>query len=341
MTTATILDAAARLYGAQALTPLSGGHASLVYEFQREGKAAVLRITPPGIGIDLHSTRTRLHWLAYLAAQGGPVPQPLHSLDGNLIETVLDGDALYILHAEEKAPGVLAEGMLPEEWRPQLFEALGRAVGRCHRVAQGYQPAAAEARPDWQEMQSCFNPLPELPSASPVALAQWQACLARLADLPVDALHYGVTHLDLHFGNFFVDPAKNLITLFDFDNCARGWYVMDIAMLLFDVLVVYQGEEPLAFGERFLRHLLKGYLPENPALTCDWLARLPDFLKLVETGVYVMLEHTYQPETVDEWVAKFMPGRRERIENDLPYVNLDFARIHDQCMRELRAVPGG
>lgn len=37
-----------------------------------------------------------------------------------------------------------------------------------------------------------------------------------------------------------VIPNKE-ITIFDFDDCVYGWFVMDIATLLFDILVVYQG----------------------------------------------------------------------------------------------------
>jgi Ser/Thr protein kinase RdoA (MazF antagonist) len=31
---------------------------------------------------------------------------------------------------------------------------------------------------------------------------------------------YGLAHMDLHFGNFFVDMGQQRIQLFDFDDCA-------------------------------------------------------------------------------------------------------------------------
>lgn len=137
--------------------------------------------------------------------------------------------------------------------------------------------------------------------------------------------------MDLHFGNFFVDTANQQITLFDFDDCAYGWYIMDIAMLLFDVLVVYASSDRLQFGERFLVNVLRGYYEQMPA-NRFWIRELPRFIKLVEIGVYLMLCKDYDPETTDEWAGKFMPGRRDRILNDVSYIDLDFDTIFDKAV---------
>ena len=52
-------------------------------------------------------------------------------------------------------------------------------------------------------------------------------------------------------------------TVFDVDDCSYGWYVMDIAMGLFDVLVLYPGEEKVAFAEQFIRDYLHGYMAKT------------------------------------------------------------------------------
>lgn len=94
-------------------------------------------------------------------------------------------------------------------------------------------------------------------------------------------------------------------------------------MLLFDVLVVYAGLDRARFGAHFLEHLLKGYHSQKP-ISQFWISQLPHFLKLLEIGVYVMLCRSYDSATADEWVSKFMPGRQQRIEQGVPYVDLDF-----------------
>jgi hypothetical protein len=46
-------------------------------------------------------------------------------------------------------------------------------------------------------------------------------------------------------------------------------------------------------------------------------------LQLKEMAVYLMLYGDYDPNDEDAWVRRFMPGRRERIEQCAPYVALD------------------
>ena len=321
----TTLNHIAELYNTSLsqLKPASGGHANLVYEYKSGETSCILRVTPPNRDIDLHSMRSMLEWLAFLADHGGPVARPLRSRRGNLIELVNQDDQTYIGVAFEKAPGVLAEGMPPADWSDELFQTLGNTLGLCHRVAQEYIPThEAFKRPEWDLPSNCFHP-GELDGAEPVVLEKYVRVLAPIQALPKDRESYGLVHLDLHFGNFFVDAEHQKIILFDFDDCAYGWYVMDIAMLLFDVLVVYAGSDRQRFGERFLENLLKGYRQQKP-ISQFWVGQLPLFLKLLEIGVYLMLYRSYDPATADEWVSKFMPGRRDRIEQETAYVDMDF-----------------
>jgi len=136
---------------------------------------------------------------------------------------------------------------------------------------------------------------------------------------------FGLVHCDLHFGNFFLETHKQIITLLDFDDCAYGWFVMDIAVPLFDILVLYTARKKEKYGQDFLRNFMTGYLAENP-LSMFWLEQLPLFLKLVEINVYDLVAKSY-PDPADEWVMKFMPGRQKRLENDTPYTDLNYSAL--------------
>jgi len=329
----TLLGSIAKLYGLSSvqLRPLVGGHFSYVYEYTNGHQACILRVTPPNPDVDLLSMQAILEWQAFLSAHGGPVPGPIRSRNGNLIELVDYEGQVYIAGAFEKAPGVLAEGMPPDDWSDELFQALGRTVGHCHRVAQSYVPARAEfKRPEWDGAGNCFNPLEALVDADQAVLEKRAQVLSHIQALPKDRESYGLAHLDLHFGNFFVEMAQHRIILFDFDDCAYGWYMMDIALLLFDVLVVYAGLDRQQFGERFLKNVLRGYYTQLP-VSEFWVSQLPHFLKLLEIGVYVMLYRDFDPTAADEWVNKFMVERRYRIEQELLYVDLDFAALHHKA----------
>jgi Ser/Thr protein kinase RdoA (MazF antagonist) len=317
-----LIDLFAGLYGVSPseLQPVAGGHFSDVYEYHDGRQACILRITPPDPDIDSLSMQAVLEWLAFLSAHDGPAPHPVRSKSGKLIESIEHGGRVYLAGAFEKAPGVLAEGTSLADWSDALFRALGRALGCCHRVAQIYVPARAEfRRPAWDGAANCFNPRWALEDADCAILRKRVQVLPLIQALPKDRESYGLAHLDLHFGNFSVDAAQEQIVFLDWDDCAYGWYAMDVAMLLFDALVVYDGPERQQFAARFLENLLAGYRAQMP-FRSFWVGQLPHFTKLLEIGVYLMLYRDCAPDTADGWEARFMPGRRDRIERDVPYV---------------------
>ncbi len=327
-----LLSSAARCYGLDAadLSPLSGGHVSQVYEFARDAGSYVLRITPPDSGISPQAMRAILHWMRALADHDVPVAAPTPSVNGHLVETIAADGQTYLITASEKAPGVLAERMPLNVWNDLLFRRMGQLAGQMHAVAQEYAPPEpALRRPAWDEAGNCFNePLPDALAASRLA-EQRAGVLARVQALPKDAECYGMIHADFHAANFFVDATEHRITVFDFDDCVYGWYAMDIAMPLFDMLVVYPQADKAAFAERVLTHFLSGYQEARP-ITPFWIARLPLFLKLLEISIYAQVYTFYDPEDHLSWVGKFMRGRRQRIEDGVPYVDLDFRRVGEQ-----------
>jgi len=330
----SILDSMARLYDLPPLElkPVAGGHASHVYEYRDGPRRQILKIMPPNPEIDLHAMRSMFEWMAFLAAHGGPVARPIRSRHGNLIEELEHKGQSYLITAYEKAPGVLAEKMSFADWNDEIFQLLGRSVGHCHRVAQEYVPALEEyRRPEWDCEDNCFNPLRDLVDADRIILEQRAKVLDVIRALPKDPEGYGLAHLDLHFGNFFVDAERQKIVLLDFEDCAYGWYIMDIAMLLFDVLVVYDRPDRGQFAERFLLNLLIGYSSQK-LIDPFWIDQLPGFLKLLEIGVYAMIYRTYEPATAGEWGRKFMSERRERIEQNVPYVDLDFQALYNRAI---------
>ncbi len=320
-----LLIYAAACYGAdpRALHPLDGGHVSAVYAFEQAGREYVLRITPPLEAPDRDATGAILAWLAFAAEHGGAVAHPHLSRSGRLIETWALSEGEALITAFEKAPGVRAEVLPPETWTPALYQRLGRVVGRLHRLAAAYRPGLDLRRPTWQQMGNCFNPTEALPSAPQALLTQRTALLAQIHTWNPTPRTYGLIHADLHGGNFYVDVESGTLTLFDFDDCAYGWFLMDTAMQLFDQLVLYSGPDEAAFAERFLVNYLRGYQAEWP-LDAAWVERLPLLLKLVEIGVYLQVYRWYDPATSDGWVGRFMAGRQARLAQQRPYVDLAF-----------------
>jgi len=123
----------------------------------------------------------------------------------------------------------------------------------------------------------------------------------------------------------FVDEAGN-ITLFDFDDCVYGWFIYDIAMALFYAAPFDSSESP-NFAREFMPHFMRGYRRENQ-LDNAWLQELPYFLKLREIELYAIIHRSFDVSHLDDpWVESYMKGRKERIENDVPFIDLDFESL--------------
>ena len=323
----TLAAEAAERYGVTAsqLHPMSGGHCTSVYEVSLDSRACVLRIIPPGEGASLQEVRATHAWMSYLAERGAPVPRPVLALDGKAVSVITVNGKPYTLVATTKARGVLAETLSQDRWTRTYFRNIGAVAGKIHALAQEYGPEVSLRRPEWDHFGDLFSA--DQPAA-PSVQAKKRCVLAQINALPKTPDVYGMTHGDFHFGNFFVDPEVSYeVTVFDFDDCAYGWYIMDTAILLFDILVLYEGPAREAFADEFLRSYLSGYRSRNP-LPPFWVDQLPLFLKLLEISYYTMLEPGYSAtDNTDFWVARFMPGRKERVENDLPYVALDFHQL--------------
>jgi len=163
-----------------------------------------------------------------------------------------------------------------------------------------------------------------------------------LEGLPVTPDAFGLTHNDLHLANFCVSDTTATagvttaatagatanvttgVTIFDFDDCAYGWYMMDIAMLLFDLLTLTPAteQEKGDVAVSFVASFLSGYRSQKE-ISAFWLEQLPHFLKLLELNYYVVMMKYFPGGNWGWWGDLFMPGRRRRIVNDVPFVNLD------------------
>lgn len=326
-----VLERAAALYGfsPEQLSPLSGGHFSLVYEFSRANRSFILRITPPNDEIDISAMRAVLGWVEYLSLNGASVPTPLHSRDGHLIEIIQSENGTYLLVAFEKLVGTLAEDLFPDRWSDRLTDATAFAVGRMHAVSRSYHPDRKILRPAWDKIVNCFNPLETLDDDYKWVEKKRREIMALIHSLPLDEDGYGLIHTDLHLANIMVEDSPQSVAIIDFDDCSYGWYVMDVAMLLLDLAVLYIAPGIEAYLEDFLRRFLKTYREQYP-LDLYWIRMLPHFLKLLEIGLYIMLYREYDPGDRGSWVGRFMTGREDRIRDDLPYLAIDFEKLSEE-----------
>jgi Ser/Thr protein kinase RdoA (MazF antagonist) len=297
---------------------LLDGFESFLYEFQRLGEHYVLRIG--------HSRRRsaaliqgEVDWIITLRSGGARVAGAVYSIQGRLVEAIDDRQGgQFLATAFEKAPG-----KPPWEvgWTPQGYQRYGELLGRMHALSRLYQPTHPRAyRPQWDDP-LMLDVKANLPASEQVAVERFQACVETVRGLPKTPDWYGLIHFDAHAGNLFMDE-KGELTLFDFDDCHYNWYANDIAIVWFYFLMG-RDDQPDFLGE-FLREFLRGYRREND-FNLEWLTLMPLFMKMREIDLYAVIHRSFDVHNLDDpWCARYMQGRKQRIEDGLPYLEVDF-----------------
>lgn len=319
----TILQAAMRCYAIQPdqITELDG-YESFIYRFQRPDGKFILRIGHSGRRSP-NLIRGEVDWINYLSDHGAPSARAILSERGSLVEPLDDGHGeQFLCTAFVHAPGTHVRG---DRITDRLILNYGRLLGKMHRLAKSYKVS----NPDWvrHTWDSPYNSTGEaqMPAREVLALQKYRQVHSYLRSLPVDAESYGMIHQDAHTGNFYADEQDN-ITLFDFDDCVYGHFIYDIAMVLFYIAV--NTPDAAAYTRRFMPVFLAGYREENH-LTPGWLPELPHFMKLREIELFAAIHFSSEDgDNPDHpWSAFYMKGRRERIENDVPFIDFDWMSL--------------
>lgn len=293
-----------------------GGFESFV--FAHQGRRQILRITHQSHR-SAADIQAEVEFLTYLYDHNAPVCAPLKLQEKWIIQ---HGEFICCLFA-------MAEGREIDEsdWSGTLFNRWGSAIGMFHRLSSVYQPAGAQ-RFDWQQDGNLhFRRM--IPGEQAQLLEYGDHYLDRLRDLDVTNKNFGLIHSDAHAGNFFWQGDQ--LQVFDFDDCCYQWFTFDIATIVFSAVLqpwMPDGQEQReAIATEFLPAFLKGYNSEfevEPFL----LEQLPLFLKLREFSLYGVIHSHMDVNNLQDWYPiKFMAGRKERLEQDLPYLDIDFSAL--------------
>ncbi|MCJ7433327.1 MAG: phosphotransferase [Anaerolineales bacterium] len=314
-----ILTAARQRYAIPAdKIQLLDGFESFIYEFERPDGQFILRIG--------HSERRspdlirgEVDWINYLARGGTTVARAVLSAAGNLVEPIDDSHGgQFLCTAFVKARGGIAGR---EQINERLFLNYGRLLGRMHALAKTYVPSnPAWKHYAWDDPEN-YTTDRQLPETEKDIRQKSQVVFDHLRALPHGPDSYGMIHQDAHTGNLFVDEDYTM-TLFDFDDCVYGHFIYDIAMALF-YIAGWGGDDIPGFTGRFMQTFLHGYREHN-RLDPRWLKEIPHFLKLREIDLFAAILFTMGETPEDAWCARYMKGRRAKIENDVPFIQYDW-----------------
>jgi Ser/Thr protein kinase RdoA (MazF antagonist) len=300
---------------------LLDGFESFIYSFEEQGKGYILRVA--------HSLRRseamilgEADWINFLALGGVNVAKVIPSRNGRLVETVGDGfGGEFLATVFDRAPGKPAWEV---GWRYSLYQNLGQMIGRMHTLTKPYHPSDPRAfRPQWDDPIILMDEA-WLPDEEEISREKYRKIVDWCQTIPKHKDDYGLIHFDAHAGNYFIDQ-RGQIHLFDFDDCHYSWFSNDIAIVLF--YMVMGTEDTAAFTINFMRQFILGYQRENQ-FKAGWLPQIPMFLKMREIDLYGVIHRSCDVDHLsDEWDIRYMKNRKEKIEDDVPYIDLDFSSL--------------
>ena len=290
-------DAAIRFGAKPKATKDLGGFESFVYEFERNGNAYILKIT--------HSNRRtknyllgELEFVNFLAQHGVNTPPAIPSTNGNLVEIIPASKGYFLAYAFEKANGQLIE---PSNWGNNLLFEWGKVLGQMHRLTKDYQPSLpVYKRQEWYNDDLYANRKKYISKHYTAALHTFDDLLTAIQLLPKNKDNYGLTHADLHQGNFFITNAGSIIP-FDFDDCEYHYFINDIAIVLYHLAKSnkfdFFQQDIAANTHFFLQHFMEGYRTQNQLYDFS-MEKLRLFLRLRHALFLTLYHQIWQGEAL-------------------------------------------
>lgn len=308
------------------------GFENYVYEVYKNGKPYVLRLTHSS-----HRTKSEVEseliWINDLHSRGINVSLVNQSVNGNLVEVIEAEDTYFYACLFNKAPGASVKLDDPVFDIP-LFEKWGEITDELHTAAKDFDTKQID-RSHWYE--DDLIELGKYLSEEDQQIVEGNRELVeQIRRLPDHKEVYGLIHSDIHMGNFFFYEGE--LHLFDFDDTMYFHYISDIAIPLYYMTVWKNRELPLEErsreGEVFLKAFLTGYA-NTSVIDQEWIEKLPMFLKMRDYTLYGVFHKQVDLENASEREGTLVKSLRERLVNNEPIVELDYAKIFCEVIQEV------
>lgn len=293
-----------------------------VYKATKDEESVIVRIST-GRHRTLAQTEAELSWIARLVKNNVRAPMPIPTSDGHLChEEVFEGIS-YVVTCFEHAEGV----SLPrKESGLKDFEKLGAVTGRLHKISSLDDSYGNRIdRPMWYNSRLLNNDFKELGDILSDELKDGvNRLIAEIKSIPMDSSSFGLIHGDLNFGNLY--RSKGEIILIDFDNCEYGYYLQDLAVILYDAiyfksLIEFPNQDLNETMKKYWDPLLKGYLQTSPLKQID-AHSLKKFFLLREAVLLVYFYRILTEEQKDDTFHKAQDKKIENIINQTHQVDL-------------------
>ena len=277
--------------------------ANFIYAFSHGGAEYVLRFADGaerGVG-ELAAEAALMNWLAN---RGVPTPRPLLSRRGRDVETVVTDLCTFHAMALPVLEGTVVD---LDEFDQTRARAWGEALGRLHAALDACPPDLAAQWPTWHDQLERLRPL--LHDRPDAVRTELDDVAALLGALPEEPGPFGLIHGDFEPDNLVWQGSS--VHLFDFDACARGWRLADVAFALRDRFALGDGAEDPIVGA-----FLEGCADAGPAGAYEATGELPNFVRwanLLTYGAMVGALDLDEDRGHPDWMNGLIGRLRDRV----------------------------
>jgi Ser/Thr protein kinase RdoA (MazF antagonist) len=232
---------------------------------------------------------SEMRWLADIHQQTDLcVPVPVPTRNGPLLAPIL------VEGIDEPLSCVLltwveGESCKPETTTPEQARQLGDFLARLHNFSAVYQPPLGFIRPslDWEGLfgeRSPYNPGAGARIFTPRQVQVMNVVARRVQEvmqvLDADDASFGLIHADFIAKNYLFDGDQ--VCAIDFEDCAFGYYLYDLAppLLNFSPLPHYAGLKAALWAgytaqrplPDYYRDYLETFVAGRHVASCRWIA---------------------------------------------------------------------
>lgn len=262
--------------------------------------------------------QAEIEFLIALSASGIPVANPVRAASGDYVESVSTAHGLFHAVVFEKIEGKPLDS---DELTAKQFMRWGQALGELHSASS---QITGPERPNWEEHLALVSEI--LPNNEEAALQVLDVVQRRLSQIPVTQQNFGLIHFDFELDNLVWNGEQ--WGIFDFDDCARWWFVADIAFALRDLFGDSARRVDLR-NESFLQ-FIDGYRRARP-INDNELKLIPLFIRTHNLITFAKLHRALtpiNPRGEPTWLAEL----RGKLVTKMQTYRDEFVAANSHCL---------
>jgi Ser/Thr protein kinase RdoA (MazF antagonist) len=195
----------------------------------------------------------------------------------------------------------------------------GQALGKIHKFSmnKNYKRKSYEKHPD----------IVLLKNSPKLIQDELNRILKIMNTWDKTSLNYGLVHGDYLFSNLLFTDED--IYVIDFDDIEMNFYLYDIAVYLFYLLL---GANPLKMdiepNIEVFKTFIKGYRSTNKDMILD-MTKIQTMFRLRQLKLYATISQLPE-EKLGQWQKNFIKLTERQIKKKIPFIDIDYHKLYKE-----------